>query len=95
MQLKTRDEIQSEINQARGLQGFAAANDDATDKVLALCANQGDMVAAATAENVSAIQFLPLIALALQIIPIIFGEGGFTIEKLQAVLQLIMSIFTT
>lgn len=95
MQLKTRDEIQAEINQARGVHGFAAADDDAADKVMALCAPHGGTVAAARAEGVSAVPILALITLALQILPIIFGEGGFTIEKLQAVLQLVLSIFTT
>lgn len=95
MQLKTKDEIQAEINAVRGVHGFAAAGDDAAAQVMLMCAPHGDTVAAARAEGVSAVPIMALITLALQIIPIIFGEGGFTIEKLQAVVQLILSIFTT
>lgn len=90
MQLKTRDEVHAAINAASGIQGFAAADVSAADSVMAVCAP-----IAAMYDGVEAIPFPVIIALALQILPIIFGEGGFTIEKLQAVLQLILSIFTT
>ena len=88
MQLKTRDEIQAEINSARGLQGFAADDGTAADAVMAACTPIAGMYA-----GVEAIPFPVIIALALQIIPIIFGEGGFTLDKLMSVLQLIASIF--
>lgn len=90
MQLKTRDEILAEINALRGTQGVAAADDDVADDVLDLCSPVATMY-----PGVEAIPFTVIIALAMQLIPIIFGQGGFTIEKLQAVLQLILSIFTT
>lgn len=94
MQLKTKDEIQAEINKARGTQGFGAAADDAAEKVMALCtANSGVVNAAVSGDGVSAVPIMALITLALQILPIIFGDGGFTLEKLQQVLTLILSIF--
>ena len=87
--MKTRDEIQAAIDAARGTQGFAAADDGAADKVLECCAG----IAALHPDGVAAIPIATIIALALQLLPIIFGDGGITIEKLQAVLSLILSIF--
>jgi len=89
MQLKTRDEIQAEINSVLGLQGFGAADADAADKVLACCTPLAGMYA-----DFEAIPFPVIIALVMQILPIIFGPDGFTFDRLQAILQLIMSIFT-
>lgn len=95
--MKTRDEIQSAIAAARGTQGFAAA-DDVTDAVMACCTGaDADTVAAceafAATGEVGAVPFALIIQLALSLIPIIFSDGGFTVEKLTAVLQLIASIF--
>lgn len=95
--MKSRDEIQAAIAAARATQGFAAA-DDVTDAVAACCAGaDADTVAAceafAAGVEVAAVPFALIIQLALQLIPIIFGEGGFTVEKLTAILSLIQSIF--
>lgn len=95
--MKTRDEIQAAIAAARGAQGFAGA-DDVTDQVMACCEGADTYTAAACAEfaaggDVGAVPFMLIIQLALQLVPIIFGEGGFTVEKLTAILSLIQSIF--
>lgn len=90
--MKTRDEIQAAIDAVRGVQGFAADDDGAADKVLACCAGYESVLS--SPDPSSPIWLLKLIPLALEIIPIIFGEGGFTIEKLQAVLSLLLNIFT-
>lgn len=87
--MQTRDEIQAAINAARGAQGFAAADDDAADQVLECCKG----IAALHPDGVEAIPIATIIALAMQLLPIIFGEGGFTIEKMMAVLQMILGIF--
>jgi hypothetical protein len=86
MQLKSRDEVQSEINAMSSLQGFASAGDVA-DKVMAACAPF------AAHDSLEAVPFPMILQLVLQIIPIIFGEDGFSFEKMLAVLKLIEGIF--
>jgi hypothetical protein len=89
MQLKSKAEVQSAINKACGVAGFEAAGDGAVaEKVLECCKGVAAMHA-----DVSAIPIATIVALAMQLLPIIFGQGGFTVEKLQAVLQIIVSIF--
>lgn len=96
--MKSRDEIQAAIAAARGTQGFSAA-DDVTDAVMACCTGaDADTVAACEAfarfdEVVGAAPLALIVQLALSLIPILFSEGGFTVEKMTAVLQLIASIF--
>lgn len=87
--MKTRDEIQADIDALRGAGGFAAADDDAADKVLQLCGN----VAAVAGNDVNAFDPVTLITLAITILPIIFG-GEFSLDKLTAVLELIKGIFS-
>lgn len=90
MQLKSKAEIQEAVSIARSVMGFAAVDgpDDAADRVMALCHPVTQMYG-----NFAAVPLMTIVMLVMQIIPIIFGEGGFTMEKFQAVLQLIMSIF--
>lgn len=87
--MKTREQVQAEINALRGVHGFAAADDDAAEKVLAGCTG----VAALHPGGVAAIPIATIIALVMQVLPIIFGPDGFTIEKFLAVLQMILGIF--
>lgn len=92
MRLKSKAEIQTAVNAAHGALGFqtsSAVNADAADKVYLCCAPY-----AAVYSDVNAIPIQAILTLALQLLPIIFGEGGFTIEKLTAILTLIQSIFT-
>jgi hypothetical protein len=98
--MKSRDEIHVAISRARVLNGFAhsESGDDAADRVMACCTGvDADTVAAceafAVGADVGAVPFMLIIQLAMQLIPIIFGEGGFTVEKLTAILSLIQSIF--
>lgn len=89
MQLKSKAEIQAAIGAARSQFGVSAPEgDDATAQVMLVCGPY-----AAVYGSVEAIAIPALITLALQLIPIIFGEGGFTIDKLTAILTLIQSIF--
>lgn len=90
MQLKPSADVELAINQVCFQSiGFAAvAGSSTTEEVVKCCEGVAGMYA-----DVSAIPWPVLIGLVTQLIPIIFGEGGFTIEKLQAVLQLILSIF--
>lgn len=100
MQLKSKAEVETAINQLFKSTGFAAvAGVDSTTEVMSMCAPHAASVAAyheaMAAGGVSAIQFLPIIMLALQILPIIFGPDGFTPEKFQQIIQLILSVFQT
>lgn len=92
MQLKSAADVELAINaicfQATGF--AAVAGTSTTDEVMAACAGVAAMHA-----SIEAIPIGTLIALAMQLIPIIFGEGGFTLDKLMAVLELIKSIFAT
>lgn len=97
MQLKSKAEVQAAVNAAYGVQGFSAAADP-TDAVMACCAGasaetEAAVAAYAASGEVGAVPFLLIIQLALQLAPILFGPGGLTIEKVQAALQLILSIF--
>lgn len=90
MRLKSKAEIQAAVSAARGQFGEPAPQADGmADMVQCYCAPY-----AAVYSSVEAIPIQALITLALQLLPIIFGEGGFTIEKLTAILTLIQSIFT-
>lgn len=88
MQLKSKADVEAAINQAYSVSGFAAAADAPTDAVMTCCAGVAAMHA-----DFGAIPIATIIALAMQLLPILFGEEGFTLEKLQAVLTLIASIF--
>lgn len=99
MQLRSKAEVETAISKAYGVTGFSApAGVSCTDKVMACCNGASAETNAAVAQFVSggdvgAVPFMLILQLAMQIIPILFGEGGFTIEKLQAVMQLILGIF--
>lgn len=88
MQLKSRDDILEIINNARGTQGFAAADDSVADQVMAICGSVN--IVCGTPEA-----FSPaiIIALAVQLLPLIFGDGSFTIDKLISVLNIIKDVF--
>lgn len=91
MQLKSKAEIVVALNATCGPAGGFMAPSDAdalADKVSLCCAPY-----AAVYSSVNAIPIQAILTLALQLIQIIFGEGGFTIEKLTAILTLIQSIF--
>lgn len=90
MQLKSKADVGDAIKAARTATGFAAADGpvDPTETVMLCCAPY-----AAVYSDVGAIPIQALLTLALQLIPIVFGSEGFTIEKLTAILTLIQSIF--
>lgn len=92
MQLKSKAEIGDAIVVACKTvgTGVTAGPVDPTETVAICCAPY-----AAVYSSVNAIPIPALITLAMQLVAIIFGGGPPTIEQLQAVLQLIMSIFTT
>jgi hypothetical protein len=88
MQLKSREDIIAVIDNARSTQGFASADDDVADKVMAICGSVN--IVCGTPEA-----FSPaiIIALAVQLLPLIFGDGSFTIDKLISVLNIIKDVF--
>lgn len=92
MQLKSKAEIGEAIGVACATVGMSGVSGpvDPTEMVAVCCAPY-----AAVYSSVNAIPIPALITLAMQLVAIIFGGGPPTIEQLQAVLQLIMSIFTT
>lgn len=89
MQLKDKAEIQSLVNAARGAQGFAAADDDAGEKIYALCAP-----VAAEFGDVNALPISTWFLLAAQIIPLTFGPDGLNPDNIIAVIKMIQQIFT-
>lgn len=92
MQLKSKAEIAAAVQAAWGAssEGFAAADSSAVaDRVHLCCAPY-----AAIYSSVNAIPWPVLIPLVMQIAAIIFSGAPPTLEQLQAVLQLIASIFT-
>lgn len=89
MNLRSNAEIESAVNRALATTGFSAvAGAVTTDEVKKCCAGVAGMH-----DSLEAIPISTIIALAMQLLPILFGEGGFTLEKLQAILQLISEIF--
>lgn len=88
MQLKSKAEIQAIITPILAKQGVGAPEHAIADQVHLCCAPY-----AAVYSEVNAIPIQAILTLALQLLPIIFGGGGFTIEKLTAILTLIQSIF--
>jgi hypothetical protein len=89
MQLKSKAEIGEAIVAAcKAANCGVAAGPGPIETVALVCGPY-----AAVYSGVNAIPIAALITLALQLIPIIFGDGGFTIEKLTAILTFIQSIF--
>jgi hypothetical protein len=89
MQLKSKAEIEAAIAAVNAAGAFAAVGtSEIADRVQLCCAPY-----AAVYSEVNAIPIQAILTLALQLLPIIFGDGGFTIEKLTAILTLIQSIF--
>lgn len=93
MKLKSDADIAQAVGSALTTAGFAApaAGSDTVDKVKACCAPVE--AAFAGVADVGAIPFNVLWPLVLQLIPILFGEGGITWEKIEAVLNVLKQIF--
>lgn len=100
MTLKDKAEIQSLVNDARGAQGFAAADDDAAELIHACCSGVSAETAAAIEDfcaglPMAAAPFLLIVQVVLQILPLVFGPDGITLEKFQAILAMISQLFVT